>query len=115
MAKIDLIDRTALVAELEGLKAILGDVFLGMVVERAIERVKAQPEVEPVVQWIPVGRRLPELGKTVLVHGLRGGVYTAYLDRAGAYPRWHKLNSKSHYCEPTHWMPLPGGPRCLES
>lgn len=45
MAKIDLIDRTALVAELEGLKAILGDVFLGMVVERAIERVKAQPVV----------------------------------------------------------------------
>lgn len=46
MAKLDLIDRTALLAELEGLKAILGDVFLGMVVERAIERVKAQPVVE---------------------------------------------------------------------
>lgn len=45
MAKTDLIDRTALLAELEGLKAILGDVFLGMVVERAIERVKAQPVV----------------------------------------------------------------------
>lgn len=43
MAMIDLIDRTALVAELEGLKTILGDVFLGMVVERAIERVEAQP------------------------------------------------------------------------
>lgn len=46
MAKPELIDRTALVTELEGLKAILGDVFLGMVMERAIERVKAQPVVE---------------------------------------------------------------------
>lgn len=43
MAKLDLIDRTVLVEELENLKAILGDVFLGMVVERAIERVEAQP------------------------------------------------------------------------
>lgn len=51
MAKLDLIDRTALVEELEGLKAILGDVFLGMVVERAIECVKAQPEAAPVARW----------------------------------------------------------------
>lgn len=54
MAKLDLIDRTALVEELEGLKAILGDVFLGMVVERAIERVKAQPVVEITVVRVPV-------------------------------------------------------------
>lgn len=46
MAKLDLIDRTALVAELEELKVILGDVFLGMVVERVIERVEKQPRVD---------------------------------------------------------------------
>ena len=56
MAKLDLIDRTALVAELEGLQTILGDVFLGMVVARCIDRVKAQPVVETSVVWVYVDR-----------------------------------------------------------
>ena len=65
-----------------------------------------------VQEWIPVSERLPEKGEgTVLVCGSRGGIYTAYLERSGKYPKWHKLNSKNHYCEPTHWMPLPEAPK----
>ncbi len=60
--------------------------------------------------WIPVAERLPQYGERVLVFG---GVtmYVAYYDknRYGG-ENWHKLNSKSHYCNPTHWMPLPQPP-----
>lgn len=65
-----------------------------------------------VQEWISVDDRLPEKGEgTVLVCGSRGGIYTAYLERSGKYPKWHKLNSKNHYCDPTHWMPLPEAPK----
>lgn len=61
-------------------------------------------------KWIPVTERLPKYGERVLVFG---GVtmYVAYYDknRYGG-ESWHKLNSKSHYCNPTHWMPLPSAP-----
>ena len=61
--------------------------------------------------WIPVTERLPKYGERVLVFG---GVtmYVAYYDknRFGC-ESWHKLNSKSHYCNPTHWMPLPEPPK----
>lgn len=43
MAKLELIDRGALVAELENVKASMGDPVLQLVVARVIERVKAQP------------------------------------------------------------------------
>lgn len=46
--KDDLISRSALVAELEGFKFSLGDIVLGWVVDRVIERVKRQPAVEVV-------------------------------------------------------------------
>lgn len=62
-------------------------------------------------RWIPVTERLPEVGKIVLVYGSRGGIYTARLERDGRYADWHKLNSKTHYCKPTHWMPLPEPPK----
>lgn len=62
-------------------------------------------------RWIPVTERLPENGKVVLVYGKRGGIYTAWCNRLYKNPGWHKLNSKSHYCEPTHWMPLPEPPK----
>lgn len=42
----DLISRSALLAELEGFKLSLGDIFFRMIVDRVIERVKAQPTVE---------------------------------------------------------------------
>ncbi len=58
-------------------------------------------------KWIPVTERLPESGKIVLVYGSRGGIYTAYCNRRYQNVGWHKMNSKSHYCNPTHWMPLP--------
>lgn len=57
--------------------------------------------------WISVKEGLPEKGKPVLVYGKRGGIYTALFE-GGKY--WWKLNSKSHSCEPTHWMPLPEPP-----
>lgn len=62
-------------------------------------------------KWIPVAERLPGVGEKVLVCGCKSGIYTAYLARDGKYPLWHKLNSKSHYCNPTHWMPLPEPPK----
>ena len=63
-----------------------------------------------VQKWISVKDRLPEDGEIVLVCGSRGGVYTAVLNKPGQYKGWHKLNSKIHYCDPTHWMPLPEPP-----
>lgn len=59
-------------------------------------------------RWIPVTERLPERGKVVLACGSRGGIYTAFY-KGSRY--WHKLNSRSHFCEPTHWMPLPEPPQ----
>ena len=65
-------------------------------------------------KWIPVTERLPEHDEVVLVFGKRGGIYTAYCNRRHGYTGWHKLNSKHHYCEPTHWMPLPEPPKEVE-
>ena len=62
-------------------------------------------------RWIPVTERLPENGEIVLVCGERGGIYTAYCNSAYKNPGWHKMNSKNHYCNPTHWMPLPEPPK----
>ena len=42
----DLISRSELIAQLESLKASMGDVVLGLVVDRAIERVKDLPAAE---------------------------------------------------------------------
>lgn len=64
--------------------------------------------------WIPVTERLPEDGETVLVYGSKGGIYTAWCNRRYENVGWHKLNSKSHYCNPTHWMPLPEPPKEVE-
>ena len=64
-----------------------------------------------VQRWIPVTERLPEDGEIVLVCGSRSGVYTAVHNKPGCYRGWHKLNSKNHYCNPTHWMPLPEPPK----
>ena len=61
--------------------------------------------------WIPVTERLPKYGERVLVFG-GFTMYVAYYDknRYGG-ESWHKLNSKSHYCNPTHWQPLPQPPK----
>lgn len=61
-------------------------------------------------RWIPVTERLPKYGERVLAFG-GFTMYVAYYDknRYGG-ESWHKLNSKSHYCNPTHWMPLPPAP-----
>lgn len=65
-------------------------------------------------RWISVTERLPKYGTTVLVYGSQGGIYTARYERAKAEwarDSWWKLNSKSHICNPTHWMPLPEPPK----
>ena len=61
--------------------------------------------------WIPVTERLPENEETVLVYGSKGGIYTAWCNRRYQNVGWHKLNSKNHHCNPTHWMPLPEPPK----
>ena len=66
---------------------------------------------EKFTPWIPVSERLPEHGKVVLVCGKRGAIYTAWCNSLHKNPGWHKLNSKNHYCDPTHWMPLPEMPK----
>ena len=63
-------------------------------------------ELEAKNKWIPVSERLPEGLGNVLVCGERGGIYIA----SYGYRGWHKVNSKTHYCNPTHWMPLPEPP-----
>lgn len=69
-------------------------------------------------RWIPVDERLPGDEGAVLVCGSRGGIYTAEFRMFGyfgeVYRQWHKLNSKNHRCEPTHWMPLPQPPKEVE-
>lgn len=66
----------------------------------------------PLPKWIPVTERLPGMGEVVLVYGKRGGIYTAEHNRNGCWPgSFWKLNSKSHHCDPTHWMPLPEPPK----
>jgi hypothetical protein len=72
---------------------------------------KFQATVARMPRWISVEEQLPEYGERVLVFG--GFTrYVAYYDknRYGG-ESWHKLNSKSHYCNPTHWMPLPEPPK----
>ena len=62
-------------------------------------------------KWIPVTEQLPKYGERVLVfEGFT--MYVAYYDknRYGG-ESWHKLNSKNHYCNPTHWMQLPEPPK----
>ena len=66
-------------------------------------------------RWIPVTDRLPDAGQIVLVYGKKGGIYTAKHNPTAMWPgSFWKLNSKSHYCEPTHWMPLPPAPEPIE-
>ena len=61
-------------------------------------------------KWIPVTERLPEKGQVVLVWG-GASIYTAKRHNKYGAPMWWKLNSKTHYCNPTHWMPLPEPPK----
>lgn len=61
-------------------------------------------------EWVSVNDRPPEPETTVLVWGGRS-MYTAVCGNRGGYTnRWWKLNSKTHYCNPTHWMYLPDPP-----
>lgn len=62
-------------------------------------------------RWVSVEERLPEDEGAVLVCGSRKGIYTAEFRRNGNYHWFHKLNSKCHHCDPTHWMPLPEPPK----
>lgn len=61
-------------------------------------------------RWIPVEERLPDEEEVVLVWG-GASVYTAKRHNEYGGLMWWKLNSKRHYCNPTHWMPLPKPPK----
>lgn len=67
------------------------------------------PTVDAEPHWIPCSERLPKAGEIVLVCGKKGGIYTAIYSkpRVNWNNGWWKLNSKSHYCDPEAWMPLP--------
>ena len=69
----------------------------------------AKTIAEKVPRWIPVTERLPEEEEVVLVWG-GASVYTAKRHNKYQGLMWWKLNSKQHYCNPTHWMPLPEPP-----
>lgn len=84
------------------------DQSAGRIMKRAAKHIE---ELERKHRWIPVTERLPDHGETVLVFGRNGGIYTAYCSRKNQDAYWHKLNAKNHYCNPTHWMPLPKPPR----
>ena len=60
-------------------------------------------------RWISVTERLPDEEEVVLVWG-GASVYTAKRHNKYGGLMWWKLNSKQHYCNPTHWMPLPQPP-----
>lgn len=60
-------------------------------------------------RWIPVTERLPEEEEVVLVWG-GASVYTAKRHNKYGELMWWKMNSRWHYCNPTHWMPLPEQP-----
>lgn len=78
--------------------------------KRLAEYEDAEESFAPAGYWIPVTERLPEYGKTVLVFGGRR-IYTAYYGKNNwGGVSWYKFNSKNHYCNPTHWMPLPEPP-----
>ena len=83
--------------------------MMRMSIEECVDRLI--PKGVTVQEWISVKDRLPEDGEIVLVCGSRGGVYTAVHNKPGQYRDWHKLNSKTHYCDPTHWTPLPEPPK----
>lgn len=97
--------------------------FLFKTAAEAIERLVAYNEFwensahkakklleEKTPQWISVEERLPKDNEVVLVWG-GASVYTAKrYNKYGGVPMWWKLNSKQHYCNPTHWMPLPNPP-----
>lgn len=60
--------------------------------------------------WNKADGNPPADDETVLVFGGKG-IYTAKHNPKNVAGRgWWKLNSKSHYCNPTHWMYLPAKP-----
>ncbi len=59
-------------------------------------------------EWISVNDRLPEIMARVLLHDKDGfGTVTGRLQTAG----WYLENVSHHYCNITHWMPLPEPPK----
>lgn len=88
-------------------------------VDFEVDKIPAE-DVVPVSQWIPVGERMPEVGKAVLVIAsgwpkpkteLRGAVEIATLYTDKTQPDW-VLEAWLDWENPevTHWMPLPEAP-----
>lgn len=62
-------------------------------------------EVENSMRWIPVGERLPEEGKEVLVQLQGGGIYTAWYGSNSN--RWRSSDSLRECCHVVAWMSMP--------
>ena len=58
-------------------------------------------------KWISVKDRLPEDDTSVLVFGGKS-MYIAQCFNNGK--SWYRIGTRNHYCNPTHWMPLPNPP-----
>lgn len=76
--------------------------YYALTMERAIDLLKDQEQ-----GWVPVGERLPETGKAVLVccdGKFHDAMVVAYIDALGL---WHPI-SGDHIA---YWMPLPEPPK----
>ena len=80
---------------------------------RGVAIINRSPTIDavPVVRWIPVTERLPELHTKVMCCGVKGGRFIAELSEWGnGILYWTKRDGKG--CPTvTHWMPLPEPPK----
>lgn len=106
----DLISRSALLEELEWLKANVNESSKAEV-EEYIQRVKNAPAVTEKAQWIPTTERLPEHGKVCLICARYNEMFLRKWD--AIVKMW--IGDASQYDFPasavTHWMLRPVPPK----
>lgn len=78
----------------------IGDALLAMYCSRTDEK-----EVR-VVEWIPVGFRLPDVELTVMIHEDDGEVSTGFLDNEV----WRYVSADRVNANVIHWAEMPAGP-----
>lgn len=106
----DLISRSALLEELEWLKANANESSKAEV-EEYIQRVKNAPAVTEKSQWIPVTERLPK-GECI-AFGYQGEMIMGYLgsEAMGGETLYYAENEGEYLYYVTHWRPLPEPPK----
>ncbi len=73
------------------------------------------PGIFQLTRWIPVGERLPDFGKWVLVYSVSEGIILfGYLDEMEE--RW-EIEGRTELTPTTvtHWMPFPNPPEVLNA